>query len=90
MIGIFTFFIPSSVSTGAWINDLLSLLLLDPLFPKPSAVTANFYLCLFVFGLAFFSAQWIIPQAIQFAHRFQLMDHPDFRKKHSKSTPILG
>jgi len=90
MIGIFTFFIPSSVSTGAWINDLLYLLLLDPLFPKPSAVTANFYLCLFVFGLAFFSAQWIIPQAIQFAHRFQLMDHPDFRKKHSKSTPILG
>lgn len=43
-----------------------------------------------VFCTSFITANWLMPQAIRFAHRFQLVDHPDFRKKHTNSTPILG
>ena len=90
MMGIFTFFI-FSISTTAWVHDLLCLLSLNPLLSKPtSEIPLGFYLCIFVFILAFFTAQWLIPQAIRFAHRFQLVDHPDQRKQHIKSTPILG
>ena len=90
MPGFFTFFILSGISTRAWINDLLYLSFLDPLLSKSTGLIPNFYLYSFVFVLAFFTAQWLIPQAIRFAHRFQLVDHPNLRKKHLKSTPILG
>ena len=90
MTGILTFFM-LSISTTTWINDLSCLLFLNPLLLKPiSEISLGFYLCIFVFILAFFTAQWLIPQAIRFAHRFQLVDHPNLRKTHIKSTPILG
>ena len=90
MMGIFTFFIVL-IGTTAWIHDLLCLLYLNPLLSNPSSeIPLGFYLCIFVFILAFFSAHWFIPQAIRFAHRFQLVDHPNLRKTHTKSTPILG
>ena len=90
MTGFFTLFILFGISTRAWINDLLYLSFLDPLLSKSTGVMPNFYLYSFVFVLAFFTAQWLIPQAIRFAHRFQLVDHPNLKKKHLKSTPILG
>ena len=83
----FTLFMLSEFSTRIWINDLL---FSHPIFLKSTSVTPNIYLFVLVFGIAFFTAQWLIPQAIRFAHRFQLVDHPDLRKKHIKSTPILG
>ena len=91
MTGIFNFFILSTtISTGAWIKDLLYLSFFDPLLSKSTGVIPSLYLYPLVFILAFFTAQWFIPQAIRFAHRFQLVDHPDLRKTHIKSTPILG
>lgn len=90
MTGIFTFFMLSAISTTAWINDLFYLSLLNPLLSKTTSVTPGLYLYSFVSVLAFFTAQWLIPQAIRFAHRFQLVDHPSLRKTHIKSTPILG
>ena len=81
MPGFFTFFILSGISTRAWINDLLYLSFLDTLLSKSTGLIPNFYLYSFVFVLAFFTAQWLIPQAIRLAHRFQLVDHPNLRKK---------
>ena len=87
MTEIFTLFMLSEFSTRIWINDLL---FSHSIFLKSTSLTPDFYLFFLVFGLAFFTAQWLIPQAIRFAHRFQLVDHPNLRKKHLKSTPILG
>jgi len=87
MNGLFVFFMLSEISARTWINDLL---FLHPMFFKSSSIAPNIYLYTLVFGVAFFTAQWFIPQAIRFAHRFQLVDHPNVRKNHIKSTPILG
>jgi len=89
MNGFITFFISLATSVNGF-NDLFHLSFLDPLLSTSTGEMPSFYLCIFVFVLAFFIAQWLIPQAIRFAHRFQLVDHPNFRKKHLKSTPILG
>ena len=70
-----------------WINDLF---FSHPMSLKLTNLTPNIYLFVLVFGLAFFSAQWLIPQAIRIAYRFQLVDRPNLRKKHIKPTPILG
>ena len=78
MTEIFTLFMLSEFSTRIWINDLL---FSHPIFLK-STITPNIYLFVLVFGITFFTAQWLIPQAIRFAHRFQLVDHPNLRKKH--------
>ena len=59
-------------------------------FSEDLASKPGILLCLTVFFTAFIIANWLMPQAIRFAHRFQLVDHPSFRKKHIKSTPILG
>ena len=87
MTEIFTLFTLSEFSTRIWINDLL---FSHPIFLKSTILAPNVYLFILVFAIAFFTAQWFIPQAIRFAHRFQLVDHPDLRKQHIKSTPILG
>lgn len=84
---IFTFFTLSEFSTRIWINDLL---FSHPMFLKSTILTPTIYLFVLVFGVTFFTAQWLIPQAIRFAHRFQLVDRPNSRKNHIKSTPILG
>ena len=89
MTGFITFFIPLVKSING-LNDLFYLSFLDLLLSTSTGEMSGIYLCIFVFALAFFIAQWLIPQAIRFAHRFQLVDHPNFRKKHLKSTPILG
>ena len=90
MTGFITFFISLATSVNGF-NSLFYLSFLDPLLStSTTGEMPSFYLCIFVFVLAFFIAQWLIPQAIRFAHRFQLVDHPNFRKKHLKSTPILG
>tara|TARA_B110000046_G_scaffold55416_1_gene61906 strand:+ start:4784 stop:5980 length:1197 start_codon:yes stop_codon:yes gene_type:complete len=87
MTEIFTFFTLSELSTRIWINDLL---FSNSVFLKSTNLTPTIYLFVLVFGVAFFTAQWLIPQAIRFAHRFQLVDRPSLRKKHINSTPILG
>lgn len=84
-----TFFTLSEFDTRVWIKDLL---FSHPIFLKPAAnLTSTIYLAILVFGVAFFTALWLIPQAIRFAYRFALVDHPNnSRKNHKKSTPILG
>lgn len=58
---------------------------------KPTQIVLpGFYLYMLVFVVTFFASQWLIPQAIRFAFRFELVDHPNSRKKHLKATPILG
>ena len=71
---------------------VLLIIFLKSLFPRSEDSLSNSGILLFilVFGTAYITANWMMPQAIRFAHRFQLVDHPDFRKKHLKSTPILG
>lgn len=87
MTEIFTLFTLSEFSTKIWINDLL---FSYQIFLKSTALAPNVYLFVLVFAIAFFTAQWFIPQAIRFAQRFKLVDHPNLRKQHIKSIPILG
>ena len=87
MTEIFTLFTLSELSMIIWINDLL---FSNPIFIKFTNLAPESYLLFLVFGVAFFTAQWLIPQAIRFAHRFQLVDYPNLRKQHIQSTPILG
>ncbi|MDC1355259.1 hypothetical protein N8480_07960 [Flavobacteriaceae bacterium] len=89
MTSFLTLFFSLGFSARTWTNDLFQLPLLEPLMIESKKIL-GLYLCFFVVVLAFFIAQWIIPQAIKFAHRFQLVDHPNFRKEHLTSTPILG
>ena len=74
------------------LNMVYGLSFFSPLsfFSEDLASKPGILLCLTVFFTAFIIANWLMPQAIRFAHRFQLVDHPNFRKKHIKSTPILG
>ena len=65
-------------------------LLIDYSVLKPEMSSSSLFLYIFVFSLAFGVSQIIIPQSIRFANRFQLVDHPNSRKTHLKSTPILG
>jgi UDP-N-acetylmuramyl pentapeptide phosphotransferase/UDP-N-acetylglucosamine-1-phosphate transferase len=65
-------------------------LLIDYSVLKPELSSSSLFLYVFVFSLAFGVSQIIIPQSIRFANRFQLVDHPNSRKTHLKSTPILG
>ena len=87
MTEVFTLFRLSELSMRTWINDLM---FSQPILLSSTSIKPTLHLFFVVFGLSFFTAQWLIPQAIQFAHRFQLVDHPDQRKQHIKSTPILG
>ena len=89
MTSFLTLFFSLGFSARTWTNDLFQLPLLEPLMIE-SKKMLGLYLCFFVVVLAFFIAQWIIPQAIKFSHHFQLVDHPNFRKEHLISTPILG
>ena len=89
MTSFLTLFFSLGFSARTWTNDLFQLPLLEPLMIE-SKKMLGLYLCFFVVVLAFFIAKWIIPQAIKFAHRFHLVDHPNFRKEHLTSTPILG
>ena len=78
------------------VNDFLKdyfnplLLQIDYSILKAEVATPGFFLYVCVFSLAFGISQLLIPQSIRFANRFQLVDHPDSRKTHLKSTPILG
>ena len=65
-------------------------LLIDYSVLQPELSSPSLFLYVFVFSLAFGVSQIIIPQSIRFANRFQLVDHPNSRKTHLKSTPILG
>jgi len=88
MTELLTFFTLSEFSTRIWINDLL---FSHPIFLKPTtSLTPTIYVAVLVFGVTFFTALWLIPQAIRFAYRFALVDRPSSRKNHLKSTPILG
>jgi hypothetical protein len=71
-----------------YFNPLLSLI--DYSIFKLETTTPSLFLYVFVISLAFVVSQLLIPQSIRFANRFQLVDHPNFRKTHLKSTPILG
>lgn len=82
-----TFFIFSEFSTRIWINDLV---FSYPIFLKSISLTSSSYLAILMFGIAFFTALWLIPQMIRFAYRFALVDCPNSRKHHIKSTPVLG
>ena len=78
------------------VNDFLKdyfnplLLQIDYSILKAEVATPGFFLYVCVFSFAFGISQLLIPQSIHFANRFQLVDHPDSRKTHLKSTPILG
>jgi len=87
MTELFTFFTLLGFSTRTWMNDLL---VPHPMFLNSTSPTPIIYLVVLVFGITFFTAQWLIPQAIRFAHRFQLVDRPNLRKTHINSTPVLG
>tara|TARA_B110001450_G_scaffold117714_1_gene111166 strand:- start:7673 stop:8869 length:1197 start_codon:yes stop_codon:yes gene_type:complete len=71
-----------------YFNPLL--LLIDYSILKPETSTPSLFLYFFVLSLAFCISQLLIPQSILFANRFKLVDHPNSRKTHLKSTPILG
>jgi UDP-GlcNAc:undecaprenyl-phosphate GlcNAc-1-phosphate transferase len=45
---------------------------------------------LYVFIVAFFTAQLVTPVAISLAHRFKILDMPDQRKIHAHPIPRLG
>ena len=87
MTELFTFFTLLGFSTRIWMNDIVVSHLT---FLKPTNLTSVIYLVILVFGVAFLIAQWLIPQAIRFAHRFQLVDCPNLRKAHINPTPVLG
>lgn len=74
-------------STRIWINDLL---FSHPIVLKQLGLPSSIYLTILIFGVTFFTALWIIPQMIRFAYRFALVDRPNSRKHHIKSTPVLG
>ena len=84
---ILTLFRLSELNMRTWINNLM---FSHPILSNSTSIKPTLYLFFLVFGISFFTAQWLIPQAIRFAHRFQLVDHPNQRKQHIKSTPILG
>ena len=87
MAELFTFFTLLGFSTRTWMNDIVVSHLT---FLKPTNLNSVSYLVILVFGVTFFIAQWLIPQAIRFAHRFQLVDRPNLRKAHITPTPVLG
>ena len=74
-------------STRIWINDML---FSHPIFLKPLGLPSALYLTILIFGVTFFTALGVIPQMIRFAYRFALVDCPNSRKHHIKSTPVLG
>lgn len=74
-------------STRIWINDLL---FSNPIFLKPLGLPSALYLTILIFGVTFFTALGVIPPMIRFAYRFALVDCPNSRKHHIKSTPVLG
>ncbi len=76
------------IKIKALILIVLTILLLQPLGGRWAWLINLRWL--YVFVLAFFISALCTDFAIGIAHRFNLLDYPDERKKHSNPTPRIG